>query len=478
MASVLATIQLPGKRLLPVGSDGAASVSKKGAIQVSGAEFLFYAVILTLPFEQLLTIGGGAITKWIGLLFFVLSVSEIKTFYTSFPTPFLFYFSYVAIGIAGDLIRFPLNVSILNETMQPALNGVLMLAAYNLCRNRGFFRLVLVLAVSIALFSLFQVFNLAPGAATSSLQVLDGNSMDRVSALNTDPNFSACFMALGVIPGVLAASGALFRGGLGKTAILSSSVLAAGGILMTGSRGGLLALVAGIAAIVLVAPRMIVRIKLVLASTLVLGLFVAILMNNPLFMGRLENSIEKRDTAHREDIWRESLSLAAESPLFGYGYRSYIYDLGRVRGEPMRGTHNLQLSVLLGAGGAGFMAFLIFYLAAVRSVWRHRKTTFGMILFPWFVACFVASLSLNLEISKWYWLVTTLALALPDSREEINRRLGQAAPATGIQGLRMSFGRSDPAWVGRQMSVQPGLPVYHPAGTAPGSRVAAFRRNR
>ena len=81
--------------------------------------------------------------------------------------------------------------------------------------------------------------------------------------------------------------------------------------------------------------------------------------------------------------------------------------------SPVVDVDQVFAQLLLGTGIAGLLPFLGFYWIAARGIWLHRKTRIGMIVFPWFATAFVGSLALNLEISKWYWLITALALAVP-----------------------------------------------------------------
>jgi O-antigen ligase len=395
------------------------------------AEVLFYATILALPFEELITVGGGTITKWIGLAFVAASLSAIRTFYNSFPLVFLGYLMYVAVGVAGDLVRIPLSLTLLNQVMGPVLTCVFMIAAYNLAANRSLRRLMFVLWLSAALFAVFQYFGVATGATSSSSQVVEGESVDRISALATDPNFVACFMSLAVIPGVLAFSGALPLTPCYWFLSLLGALLAAGGIIMTGSRGGLLALVMGIASVLFVTRNWVVRLKVICVAFGVLGILSAAVLHDPLFRARLEASLEKRDTANREDIWQDSLALFTQHPIFGFGNLSSVSELGRFRGEGNRCTHNVLLSVLLATGGAGCLAFLCFYLTSAGTAWRHRKSGMGIIVFPWFLIALVGSLSLNLERGKWYWLITALALAVPKAQAQEARKVTRFARALG-----------------------------------------------
>ena len=230
-------------------------------------------------------------------------------------------------------------------------------------------------------------------------------------------------MSLAVIPGVLAVSGALPVARFYRVLSVLGALMAAGGIVMTGSRGGLLALVIGIASVLFGMRNWNGRLKVICVSFGTLGILGGAVLNDPLFRARLESSFETRDTAGREDIWQDSLALSLHHPLFGFGNRSSTSELGELRGEGTRATHNLPLSVLLATGVVGSLAFLCFYLNAARAAWRHRQSAMGVLVFPWFVIALVGSLSLNLEIAKWYWLITALALAVPKAQALETRKV-------------------------------------------------------
>lgn len=403
MTNIVAIVNHANVELVDVSSNGA---------RFSLPESVFYLLIITLPFEELFTICGGSITKWIGLLFVLLSLGQTRLFYSSFPLPFIGYLVYMGIGVGQDLARHELNFSVLNQAIGPVLTGVFMVVSYNLAVHRSMPRVAFALFLSAALFSTFQVFDLAPDVTTISSQLVDRASVDRVSALGTDPNFAACFMSLALFPGVLGVSGVLRMRPLYRILSLLVAVLAIRGIVMTGSRGGLLSVTAGMLSILFVSSTYKDGIKLMMVTCGLLAILGLKVCHDPLFRERLENSIETRDTANREDIWHDSLILYRQSMLVGFGYRSYSYDLGQIRGEYQRGSHNVPLSVLLESGTIGFLAFLCLYVPAAHGAWKHRKDGIGILIFPWFVTAFVASLSLNLNIAKWYWLVAALALAL------------------------------------------------------------------
>ena len=61
------------------------------------ADYLFYLIILILPFEEMTTVYGGSMTKWIGLVFFFFSMLNVKRFYGAFPKILIYYSLYLLI---------------------------------------------------------------------------------------------------------------------------------------------------------------------------------------------------------------------------------------------------------------------------------------------------------------------------------------------------------------------------------------------
>jgi O-antigen ligase len=369
------------------------------------AECLFYGILLALPFEQLVP-ANVSITKWLGLVFLTASLGEARTFYRAVPRALLFYFGYVVIGTSVDFARGPLDLAALNEFLRPTFMGVLMIATYNLVLARGPKRILLVLGLSSALYATFEAFGLASG-----LQELNSAAVDRIGALESDPNFAACFIALSCVLGVSLGAG-LFRARLSYR-IVGFAVAAIGviGIVKTSSRGGLLALAVGLLAIAVTTRGMFSRVKILGLLLLALGASGYAAWQSDLFRGRVQASVGNADTAGRLVIWAEAISLARERPIVGYGNVTYASDLGQALGRERRPTHNLFLYVLLGSGLVGAAFFLPFYLRGALAAWRQRKEGLGRAVFPLFAVCVAASLSLNLEIAKWSWSIIAVALA-------------------------------------------------------------------
>ena len=80
-------------------------------------------------------------TKWIGLLFFVISTTEWRTFYGKMPRALVFLLVFLGIGVGIDLANCEsFDLSEINELSRPLLMWILMLASYNLAINNRFDR--------------------------------------------------------------------------------------------------------------------------------------------------------------------------------------------------------------------------------------------------------------------------------------------------------------------------------------------------
>jgi O-antigen ligase len=349
--------------------------------------------------------------KLAGMVFFIASLLRPKVFYGLLPTPLLVLLVYSVAGPVIDLFKLPLNLQVLNTFIGPMLMWILMLATYNLAVRGRRNRIVLAILVSSLIFTVFQVFELGGVGIRILDEVHSGETDTRVSVLLVDPNFAACFMALSVAAGLmylmnLVPARTSYR-------ILAVPVIALGvyGMIKTSSRGGLAALVLGMLAIAATARTRLSRIVTILSVALLLCGLGALILASPLFSARLNDSLETGETADRTIIWGQAVRLFVESPIWGYGAQSYVIPLGERSNHPGIGTHNVFLSVALGAGLIGLSSFMFFYLSAFASIFAYRTRGVNAIVFVWFVMAFAAALSLNMEITKWFWIMLALACA-------------------------------------------------------------------
>ena len=396
-------------------------------------EGLFYLLILLLPFEELGSVGGLAITKLMGLMFFLCSMLDPRQFYGSFPKTYLAFIAYAGVGLIIDLFSLPLEIAWLNELIRPLLMCVLMVAAHNLSINGKSGRIVAAIWLSSLIYATVQLLEVR-GVTRIESTVIDGLTADRVAVLGGDENFAACFISLGILAGAVGGFSSLSLRWRSRLLALAGSGVGFLALLKTGSRGGLAALSLGLIGILFTTAKWTQRVRYVAVLAVLLAAMMLGVMHNASFKARVLSSVENGETAGRTHIWSEAVRLFADSPLYGFGYRTYRYKLGERTGYEQRGTHNLFLSVLLGSGVIGFSFFLYFYGQSFRALWAHKTEGLNPVVFAWFLMALAGSLSINTEIAKWFWLI--LALAMGAGRNAVARKApAPARRSTGFAGM-------------------------------------------
>ncbi len=197
-------------------------------------------------------------------------------------------------------------------------------------------------------------------------------------------------------------------GWFGLTGLLSVYVL------LSGSRGAMAGLVAGLA--VLLVRRWFVLLAGVATGLLLLGRHGA------------QSLLTGRGDSFRLVIWKASLARIAERPWFGHG-------MGAVLGfGQFTFPHDLFLSLLFYSGLVGLALFVAMAMVLWGGVWRHGSGERALLIALW-VNMLVAGLSDDGQIIKgpselWYliWLpVAHSSAVMMRAREQAARdRLGKA----------------------------------------------------
>ncbi len=392
-------------------------VRKNQNNRITFAEVLFYSTIFALPFEQLITIGGFSIIKWVGLIFMIVSLKEFFKFYRVVPMELWLFAGYISVSLYLDVIKIKMGIEQMNENIRPVLFFVLMLATYNLALIGRIRLMIVCLVLSSLLLVLFQVSGL--WLETANLYQEAIGYEDRMSALGTDPNFTASFIALGVLANGLIAFNIVRCPPWIRLVSAAAASFGLLGIIKTSSRGGLLALACGVVAIVFTGKQWKKKIMALLAVGFILWVVMIMVTHSELFTLRIETYRLTGDSGGRDMIWEAAWQLIKQSPVIGYGYRYHMFTLGAATGKILRATHNTFIAVVLSAGFFGACLFALFFLRTGWSVWRCRQTFPGNILFCWFMICFGMSMTMNAEIAKWYWIVLSLCLGVKARQDRL-----------------------------------------------------------
>jgi hypothetical protein len=383
-------------------------------------DYIFYAMTLTFPLEQMSTIAYGSITKWIGLVFFLFSFFNVKRYYGHFPKFFFFYLTALFIGISEDLLRCPYyTFELLNDIARPLLLFLLLVITYNMALNGKDRQIIFFLFLAATLFSLAQFVGIE--SDTTVQERVGGELYDRVAVFENNQNAVARYCALTILFGVVYGMNLVKSSIFLRVVGILSAVVGFLALLKTASRGGFLALAIGVIMILFTSKRLTKKIVLLVALGLLGTTALFYTMQDTLFMSRIEKSYYERSTGGRTDIWIAAFSLVPEAPLFGHGMRSHTVALGAKLGLWRRATHNSFIAFLVGTGIIGFLLFMIFYIKVAWRSWRCRMTDTGPIVFVWFMMATAGAMSMNVEGAKWYYMVIALVLAV-DQRVQAERQ--------------------------------------------------------
>jgi O-antigen ligase len=236
---------------------------------------------------------------------------------------------------------------------------------------------------------------------------------ERLSAAGFDPNGIAPIMALGAQAFIGFGIEQTRRAVGMRVTFIALSLLPLTAMVYTGSRGGILACVTGLALYALPYRRAKRKMTAILVATIAIVGVGYIVANNQTTLSRFEKSYETGNTAKRDKIFAASLEMFAEKPLLGWGAVIWGYELGSRAGRRANelGTHNLFLYLLVEVGLLGAAPFFIGLGSCVRAAWTARACSLEFIPLVWLITMLVDSMSIDTLRAKVLWLTLMLSLA-------------------------------------------------------------------
>ena len=237
---------------------------------------------------------------------------------------------------------------------------------------------------------------------------------ERLTAFGQNENNAAMFLSAGLI--------ALF--GLGyararavlrpRLLVLPGCALIAYAAIETGSRGGLVALVAGLATFALSRGQTAWhRVRHGILALFGLAALLWGAYQTPVMRNRLRETTESGRMAGRENVYPTVAQMVIEKPLFGWGPENNQYELSVREGYRLsrRDTHNLLLETLSSTGLLGAIVFCIGVGLCVRAAWLARAGPERTLPLALTVSVLMANMSGNWMASKLLWLVFAYAVA-------------------------------------------------------------------
>jgi O-antigen ligase len=236
----------------------------------------------------------------------------------------------------------------------------------------------------------------------------------RLGTFGLDHNQIAACLSLGVLVLAGFAYGAhsrLLRPGWVAWPLVA---LIAAPIIQTGSRGGLLALAAGLIALALGAGSLGARLRNAFVVLLLLLFFGLVASQSGMVRERFTRTLETGDMTIRERTYPLAWEMFLERPLTGWGAVVNTQELGRRVNHPAyprMDPHNLVLYALTATGLLGAVPLLLGVGLCVAAAWKARTGLHGAVPFAMMVTLLVADMSVSGIHWKQHWLVLAYALA-------------------------------------------------------------------
>jgi len=246
------------------------------------------------------------------------------------------------------------------------------------------------------------IYNFASGATVR-------RTMDRYAATGFDPNDLGMLLAL-------AMPIAWYIGSISSSAVQrwvnrGYFLLGVVAILLTGSRGGLLAMLVALAVI----PWTMTQVRRSMRIAAVLGMFVAGIAASVYVPARsferlatTESSISEGDMTGRWEIWKAGIAAVPARPLQGYGPAGWEMALSHRLG--IKGPHNTYLAILVDEGLIGLTLFLVMLLIVLKRLLPlpvlERRVTLTLL-----ATLGVAIMPLAWDTKKALWLILGMLLS-------------------------------------------------------------------
>ena len=377
---------------------------------IRAIRWLFYAFVLSLPFETVVE-GTMEPTTILGALLVAGTLLQPGIFLRWPPKGFWCFIIYLYLFVTISLLEPPAyrTISLFNIML---LSQLTLLGWIGFCLMRDpktAERALLVFAIGCVILAALQI----TGVAARGVEA-DRAAIVRVTAFGFHPNNLARILMLGLLA-IIGVAMARAKGMARPLLITSPLVLLLCiALVQTGSRGGLLALGAGVMTLVLRRGTILMKVLNGMGLLVLLGIFFLAAMQSDIMRSRFEETLEDGDLARRDLIYPTAFQMFQERPWMGWGPVNSTFELGMRLGHPEEETknpHNIILYGLVSTGIIGTIPLLVGMGFAGANAWKTRNGPHGILPLAMVVSVLIANMSGLWLFNKLHWLVMSYAMA-------------------------------------------------------------------
>ena len=382
--------------------------------------WIFYAFVFSLPFE---TVKSGYLEPptILGGLLLMTTLLQPGLFLRWPPRAFWCFFVYLYFSVAvAPLEPAVYRGEVVGKVFLLAQLTVLSWIAFSLMREERVARAALLaLVAACGALSVLQV----AGVAAQPTDI--GAMAERVTAFGFHPNNLARILTLGVLAAIGLTYGRTKSIVRPRFLVWPLVVVVGIALVQTGSRGGLLALAAGLMVFVFNGRNFVTKLRNVVGVLLIMLFFVWAGFQFESTRIRFEKTLEDGDLARREQIYPAAWEMFQERPLLGWGAIASTYELGWRLGhidEDTKNPHNLVLYGLVSTGIVGAIPLFLGTGLAAWAAWKSRRGPHGVLPLAMVTAVLAANMSGLWLFNKLHWLVMAYAVAsVQYRRQEVGR---------------------------------------------------------
>lgn len=369
--------------------------------------FVFYAFVFAMPIETLdvgIDRGVVSLSGLIGYLFIAVALLQPKVTFGELPRPFGYFVAYLVVFVFLGILQMPEYLSTLVGRLSQLIQMLaLFWISYNLFQHQQVIKgALLALSAGCVVLSVLQV----GGYGANQI------GPDRVSALSQDANGLGSMLSLGLLAFLGLAYGRASQDGRIRWFAWIAFGIIAAGIVLSGSRGAFLSLVAGIMCLAVRPGQSTLRLKITFVAILAICLLVLAVSENPAVRARWDRTFSEGNMSGRERIMPLAWNMFIQSPIVGWGTGKNIAELGMRfgRDKPVD-THNGYLWVLTETGLAGAVPYFFALWLCLRAAWRARHGPEGSLPLALLVCVFLVNMTLTWHYRKVLWLILAYSVA-------------------------------------------------------------------